>query len=87
MLSPKRGKHNDFSKLSVKARGYQFDDDLNFSYVDSVFTCVNKSKKEPDSELVEKVKKETENEVTKKENVAFLELAKVQGKVTENDQL
>ena len=85
MLSPKRGKHNDFSKLSVKARGYQFDDDLNFSYVDSVFTCVNKSKKEPDSELVEKVKRETPIETTKESAQAFLDLAKEQGKVTEND--
>lgn len=32
---------------------------------------------------MEKVKVETENEVTKKENVAFLELAKLQGKVIE----
>jgi len=85
MLSPKRGKHNDFSKLSVKARGYQFDDDLNFSYVDSVFTCVNKSKKEPDSELIEKVKAETPLETTKESAQAFLNLAKEQGKVTENE--
>ena len=85
MLSPKRGKHNDFSKLSVKARGYQFDDDLNFSYVDSVFTCVNKSKKEPDSELIEEVKQETPIETTKESAQAFLDLAKGQGKVIEND--
>ena len=85
MLSPKRGRHNDFSKLSVKARGYQFDDDLNFSYVDSVFTCVNKSKKEPDSELIEKVKQETPLEVTKESAQYLLNLAKEQGKVTEND--
>ena len=60
-------------------------DDLNFSYVDSVFTCVNKSKKEPDSELVEKVKAETPIEITKESAHAFLDLAKEQGKVIEND--
>ena len=60
-------------------------DDLNFSYVDSVFTCVNKSKKEPDSELIEKVKQETPLETTKESAQAFLDLAKEQGKVIEND--
>ncbi|TKU09634.1 DNA polymerase, partial [Citrobacter sp. TBCS-15] len=43
------------------------------------------SKKEPDSELVEKVKVETPEEVTKESAQAFLDLAKGQGKVTEND--
>lgn len=74
MLSPKRGKHSDFSKLSVIARGYIFEDDLNFSYVDNVFTCVNKSKKN----LPLEINKETETT-----GEQFLELAKEEGKVTE----
>ena len=85
ILSPKQGNHHKYSKLTVEARGYQFEDDLNFAYVDSVFTCVNKSKKEPDSELVEEVKKQTPLEVTKESAQAFLDLVKEQGKVIEND--
>ena len=42
-------------------------------------------KKEPDSELVEKVKVETPIETTKESAQAFLDLAKEQGKVIEND--
>ena len=42
-------------------------------------------KKEPDSELVEKVKVETPIETTKESAQAFLDLAKEQGKVTENE--
>jgi len=56
MLSPKQGKHSKYSKLTVEARGYTFDDDLNFSYVDDVFTCVNKTKKD----LPHEINKETE---------------------------
>ena len=42
-------------------------------------------KKEPDSELVEKVKVETPIETTKESSQAFLDLAKEQGKLTENE--
>lgn len=46
---------------------------------------LNKIKKEPDSELIEEVKQETPIETTKESAQAFLDLAKVQGKVTENE--
>ena len=51
----------------------------------SAFTSIEQDKKEPDSELVEKVKRETPLETTKESAQAFLDLAKEQGKVTEND--
>lgn len=84
-LSPKIGKHSKYSILSVEGRNFAFDRELYFGYVADKFLMIDPTKKEPepDSELVEEVKQETENEVTKKENVTFLELAKSQGKVIE----
>ena len=76
---------NRYSIMKVFARNFAFNNEILWGYVGSAFTSIEQDKKEPDSELVEKVKAETENEVTKKENVAFLELAKLQGKVIEID--
>ena len=48
-------------------------------------SSIEQDKKEPDSELVEKVKVETPIETTKESAQAFLDLAKEKGKVTENE--
>ena len=56
-----------------------------WGYVGSAFTSIEQDKKEPDSELIEEVKQETPIETTKESALAFLDLAKEQGKVTEND--
>ena len=86
-LSPKIGKHSKYSILSVEGRNFAFDRELYFGYVADKFLMIDPTKKEPepDSELIEEVKKETENEITKEDNVTFLELAKSQGKVMEID--
>lgn len=86
-LSPKIGKHSKYSILSVEGRNFAFDRELYFGYVADKFLMIDPTKKEPepDSELIEKVKEETENEITKDDNVTFLELAKEQGKVIEID--
>lgn len=84
-MSPKLGKHSRYSIMSVEARNFAFNKELYFGYVADKFLMIDptKRKPEPDTELVEEVKKETKDEITKKESVTFLELAKSQGKVTE----
>lgn len=86
-LSPKIGKHSKYSILSVEGRNFAFDRELYFGYVADKFLMIDPTKKEPepDSELIEKVKEETKNEITKDDNVTFLELAKSQGKALEID--
>lgn len=86
-MSPKIGKHSKYSIMSVEARNFAFNKELYFGYVADKFLMIDPTKKEPepDTELIEKVKEETENEITKEDNVAFLELAKSQGKVMEID--
>lgn len=86
-MSPKLGKYSRYSIMSVEARNFAFNKELYFGYVADKFLMIDPTKKEPepDSELVEKVKKETEIEITNDENVTFLELAKSQGKVVEID--
>lgn len=74
MLSPKVGRKNEYSKLTVKARGYAFEDDLNFSYVEDEFTCVNMTKKD----LPHEINKETEQT-----GEQFLETMKAEGIVNE----
>ena len=85
-LSPKLGKHSRYSILSIEARNFAFDKELYFGYVSDKFLMIDPTKKEPepDTELVEKVKQETPLETTKESAQAFLDLAKEQGKVTEN---
>ena len=86
-LSPKLGKTSKYSILSVEARNYAFDRELVFGYVADKFLMIDptKKKEEKDSELVEKVKEETPDEVTKEDAKTFLELAEKEGKVSEVD--
>jgi RecA-family ATPase len=88
-LSPKLGKHSRYSILNVEARNFAFDKELYFGYVADKFLMLDPSKdkkeKEPDSELVEEVKKETPEETTKEEATAFMEILKDSGKVEEID--
>ena len=86
-LSPKIGKHSKYSILSVEGRNFAFDRELYFGYVADKFLMIDPSKKEPepDTELVEEVKQETPLETTKESAQAFLDLAKEQGKVKENE--
>ena len=86
-MSPKLGKHSRYSIMSVEARNFAFNKELYFGYVADKFLMIDPSKKEPepDTELVEEVKQETPIETTKESAQAFLDLAKEQGKVTEND--
>lgn len=86
-LSPKIGKHSKYSILSVEGRNFAFDRELYFGYIADKFLMIDPSKKEPepDTELVEEVKQETPIETTKESAQAFLDLAKEQGKVIEND--
>lgn len=86
-MSPKLGKHSRYSIMSVEARNFAFNKELYFGYVADKFLMIDPTKKEPepDSELIEEVKKETENEITKEDNVTFLELAKKEGKLDEID--
>lgn len=86
-LSPKIGKHSKYSILSVEGRNFAFDRELYFGYVADKFLMIDPTKKEHelDSELIEEVKKETKNEITKEDNVTFLELAKKEGKLDEID--
>lgn len=86
-LSPKIGKHSKYSILSVEGRNFAFDRELYFGYIADKFLMIDPTKKEPepDTELVEKAKVETPLETTKKSAQAFLDLAKEQGKVTENE--
>lgn len=86
-LSPKLGKHSKYSILSVEGRNYAFDKELYFGYVGEKFLMIDptKKEKEPDTELVEKIKEETPLETTEEEAKAFLDLAKDKGKVNEFD--
>lgn len=86
-LSPKIGKHSKYSILSVEGRNFAFDRELYFGYVADKFLMIDPTKKEPepDTELIEEVKKETEKEITKEDNITFLELAKKEGKLDEID--
>ena len=86
-LSPKIGKHSKYSILSVEGRNFAFDRELYFGYIADKFLMIDPTKKEPepDTELVEKVKAETPLETTKESAQTFLDLAKEQGKVIEND--
>ena len=86
-LSPKIGKHSKYSILSVEGRNFAFDRELYFGYIADKFLMIDPSKKEPepDTELVEEVKQETPLETTKESAQAFLDLAKEQGKVIENE--
>ena len=76
---------NGYSVMKVFARNFAFNNEILWGYVGSAFTSIEQDKKEPDSELVEKVKAETPIETTKESAQAFLDLAKEQGKVTENE--
>lgn len=86
-LSPKLGKHSRYSILSVEARNFAFDKELYFGYVADKFLMLDPSKdkkeKEPDSELVEEVKKETPEEVTEDSAKAFMDVLKDNGKLDE----
>ena len=59
-LSPKIGKHSKYSILSVEGRNFAFDRELYFGYVADKFLMIDPTKKEPepDTELIEKVKNE-----------------------------
>ena len=76
---------NRYSIMKVFARNFAFNNEILLGYVGSAFTSIEQDKKEPDSELVEKVKVETPIETTKESSQAFLDLAKEQGKLTENE--
>ena len=76
---------NGYSIMKVFARNFAFNNEILWGYVGSAFTSIEQDKKEPDSELVEKVKVETPIETTKESAQAFLDLAKEQGKITENE--
>lgn len=76
---------NGYSVMKVFARNFAFNNEILWGYVGSAFTSIDQNKKGPDSELVEKVKAETPIETTKESAQAFLDLAKEQGKVIEND--
>lgn len=86
-MSPKIGKHSRYSIMSVEARNFAFNKELYFGYVADKFLMIDPTKKEPepDTELVEKVKAETPLETTKESAQAFLDLAREQGKVIENE--
>ena len=86
-LSPKIGKHSKYSILSVEGRNFAFDRELYFGYVAEKFLMIDPTKKEPepDSELIEKVKEETPEEVTAEDAQAFMETIKKEGKLNEID--
>lgn len=86
-LSPKIGKHSKYSILSVEGRNFAFDRELYFGYVADKFLMIDPTKKEPepDSELIEEVKKETPKEVTPENAKAFMEVIKKEGKLDEID--
>lgn len=86
-LSPKLGKHSRYSIMSVEARNFAFNKELYFGYVADKFLMIDPTQKEPepDTELVEKVKKETPEEVTTEESKAFMETIKKEGKLNEID--
>lgn len=86
-LSPKIGKHSKYSILSVEGRNFAFDRELYFGYVADKFLMIDPTKKEPepDSELIEEVKKQTPKEVTTEDAKAFMEVIKKEGKLDEID--
>lgn len=75
VLSPKQGKHHKYSKLSVEARGYSFEETMNFAYVNDIFVCKrDDDKRELPPEMVQEEAKTGEE---------FIEILKEEGKVTE----
>lgn len=75
VLSPKQGKHHKYSKLSVEARGYSFEESMNFAYVNDIFVCKrDDDKRELPPEMVQEEAKTGEE---------FIEILKEEGKVTE----
>lgn len=58
VLSPKKGKKNKYSKLTVEARGYPFEDQLNFAYVADEFVCRKSGEKEKPLYVKEEEKKQ-----------------------------
>lgn len=86
-MSPKLGKHSRYSIMSVEARNFAFNKELYFGYVADKFLMIDPTKKEPepDTELVEEIKKETPTETTKEDAKAFMETIKKEGKLNEID--
>lgn len=86
-MSPKLGKHSRYSIMSVEARNFAFNKELYFGYVADKFLMIDPTQKEPepDTELVEKVKGETPEEVTTEDAKAFMETIKKEGKLNEID--
>lgn len=75
VLSPKQGKHHKYSKLSVEARGYSFEESMNFAYVNDIFVCKrDDDKRDLPPEMVQEEAKTGEQ---------FIEILKDAGKVTE----
>ena len=86
-LSPKIGKHSKYSILSVEGRNFAFDRELYFGYVADKFLMIDPTKKEPepDTELIEKIKEETPEEITKENAKTFMETINKEGKLNEID--
>lgn len=75
ILSPKQGKYHKYSKLSVEARGYSFEENMNFAYVNDVFVCKRDGdKRDLPPEMLQEEAKSGEH---------FIEILKEEGKVTE----
>lgn len=75
VLSPKQGKHHKYSKLSVEARGYSFEENMNFAYVNDIFVCKRDGdKRDLPPEMLQEEAKTREQ---------FIEILKEEGKVTE----
>lgn len=84
-MSPKLGKHSRYSIMSVEARNFAFNKELYFGYVADKFLMIDPTKKEPepDSELIEKVKEQTPEEITTEDAKSFMEVIKNRGKLNE----
>ena len=75
VLSPKQGKHHKYSKLTVEARGYSFEESMNFAYVNDIFVCKRgEDKRNLPPEMLQEEAKTGEQ---------FIEILKEEGKVTE----
>lgn len=75
VLSPKQGKHHKYSKLTVEARGYSFEESMNFAYVNDIFVCKrDEDKRNLPPEMLQEEAKTGEQ---------FMEILKEEGKVTE----
>ncbi len=75
VLSPKQGKHHKYSKLTVEARGYSFEESMNFAYVNDIFVCKRgEDKRNLPPEMLQEEAKTGEQ---------FMEILKEEGKVTE----